>query len=219
MKKLQIIKTSDGSYSIFNPEINEIYHSCFGAIQESRHIFIEAGLGFIQKPEISVLEVGFGTGLNALLAQDWANRNKKKINYFGVEAFPVPSEIISQLNYCKLLSIDKVICEKLHSAKGVKVILNPYFSFEVQYKKLQEIKMHDNQFDVVFFDAFSSEVQPEMWEEHVFRKIENAMKRGGVLTTYSCKGIVKRAMISVGFSIQKLPGPPGKREFLRAIKL
>lgn len=217
--KLQIIETSDGSDSIFNEEINENYHSSFGAIQESKHIFIEACLNFIKKPKLSILEIGFGTGLNALLAMDWSVKNQKNINYFAIEPYPVSAEIISQLNYAEKLFLDKKLFEKLHAEKGKKLAINPFFSIEVQHKTIQDAIFPDKQFDAVFFDAFSPEAQPEMWEESIFKKIAAAMKTGGVLTTYSCKGIVKRALISSGFAIEKLPGPPGKREFLRATKL
>jgi len=219
MKKLQIIETADGSNSIFNAEIKENYHSSFGAIQESQHIFIDAGLSSIQKPEISILEVGFGTGLNALLSMDWALKNKRKINYFGIEAHPVSAEIISQLNYCEKLFIDKKYFEKLHAEKGKKITINPFFSIEAQHKTIQDASFPDKEFDGVFFDAFSPETQPEMWEVGIFKKLAAAMKTGGILTTYSCKGSVKRALLSAGFSIEKLPGPPGKREFLRATKM
>ena len=219
MKRLQIIETSDGSNSIFNAEINENYHSSFGAIQESQHIFINAGLNVVNKQEISILEVGFGTGLNALLALDWAIKNEKKINYLGVEAFPVSPEIISQLNFPEKLFLDKSLFEKLHSGKGSKIKINDMFSILVQHQTIQEIDLPENQFDVVFFDAFSPEVQPELWEISIFKKIAAAMKLGGVLTTYSCKGIVKRALLSAGFSIEKIPGPPGKREFVQCYEI
>lgn len=219
MKRLQIIKTSDGSNSLFNADINENYHSTYGAIQEAQHIFIEAGLHFVRKQDMAILEVGFGTGLNALLTFDWAIRNKKKIHYMGIEAFPVTPEIVSQLNYPEKLLIDKSFFEQLHSGKENNIVVNDLFSILVSYRRIQEIDLPLNQFDIVFFDAFSPEVQPEMWEEAVFTKIAAAMKKDGVLCTYSCKGIVKRVLLSVGFSIEKLPGPPGKREFLRATKL
>lgn len=219
MKKLQIIETADGSNSIFNVEIKENYHSSFGAIQESKHIFIEAGLNFIQKPEISILEIGFGTGLNAILALDWAVKNEKKVNYFGVEAFPVSTELISQLNYAEKLFLDKNYFEKLHTENGKRAFINQFFSIEIQHKTIQKTILPEKEFDAVFFDAFSPEVQPEMWEISVFKKIASSMKTGGILTTYSCKGVVKRAMLSAGFSIEKLPGPPGKREFFKATKL
>lgn len=219
MKNLQIIETADGSNSIFNAEFNENYHSSFGAIQESQHIFIGACLNFVKKTEISVLEIGFGTGLNALLALHWAEKNGVKINYFGIEAFPVSTEIISQLNYAEKMFLDRKVFEKLHTENGKRAFVNQFFSIETQHKTIQETILPDKEFDAVFFDAFSPEVQPEMWEQSIFKKIASSMKTGGILTTYSCKGIVKRALLSAGFSIEKLAGPPGKREFLRATKL
>ena len=216
---LKVIKTADGSDTIFNSAIIENYHSSFGAVQESRHIFIEAGLNQIIKPVIWVLEIGFGTGLNALLTLDWAEKNLKQVHYFGVEAFPVSEEILSKLNYAGLLALDNNLFKKLHSRSRKNITLGSFFTSEVYYEPVQSVSLPDNQFDVVYFDAFSPEVQPEMWDKDIFSKIESSMKLGGLLTTYSCKGNVKRAMTSAGLSIEKLPGPPGKREFLRARKL
>jgi len=212
--------TSDGSHTLFNKEIGEHYHSTFGAITESEHIFIQAGLGAIpkEKTETNVLEIGLGTGLNALLALRWAEKNDKLINYHAIEAFPLGQDIIKKLNYSEVLEMDQNYLQNIHDASSDEKRITNKFCFSFTRLKLEDAIFPTNHFDAVFFDAFSPEVQPEMWTETAFRKIANSMKYGGVLTTYSCKGIVKRALKASGFQIEKLPGPPGKREFLRAQK-
>lgn len=214
------ILTADGSHTLFNSETGEHYHSTFGAITESEHIFIRAGLGAVlkEKPELNVLEIGLGTGLNALLALQWAEENKKRINYHALEAFPLEQETIEKLNYAEVLEINTQDFLKIHALGNLKSLISNRFSFSCDHVKLEHASFPLNQYDVVFFDAFSPDVQAEMWTEVSFRKIFKSMKKGGVLTTYSCKGIVKRALKASGFQIEKLPGPPGKREFLRACK-
>jgi tRNA U34 5-methylaminomethyl-2-thiouridine-forming methyltransferase MnmC len=217
--KMKITFTSDSSHTLFSKQFNENYHSTYGAIQESLHIFIEAGLNSSHQTEIQLLEIGFGTGLNALLALDWSIRKNKKVDYFGIEAFPVDSEILAHLNYCEKLQLEKSVFDQIHASKGTQNKITSLFSACIQNKKIQDMLLPNKLFDVVFFDAFSPEVQPEMWEVELFQKIGFSMKAGGILTTYSSKGMVKRALQSAGFSIEKLPGPPGKREFLRATRL
>lgn len=215
------ILTSDGSHTLFNKEIGEHYHSTFGAITESEHIFIQAGLGAIpkKKKEINVLEIGLGTGLNALLALRWVERNNTVINYHAIEAFPLEQDIIKDLNYLEVLGMDQKYFHAIHSARNQERQISDKFRFSFTVVKLEDAIFPPNHFDVAFFDAFSPEVQPEMWTEPSFQKIFRSMKNGTVLTTYSCKGIVKRALKATGFQIEKLPGPPGKREFLRARKI
>jgi len=214
------IITSDGSHTLFNAEIGEHYHSTFGAVTESEHIFIRAGLGALSSnlKEIRVLEIGLGTGLNALLAMQWAEDNNKLLDYFALETFPIEKEIVDKLNYPELLGINPERFIAIHEAKSGKETISDQFYFAFQQTTLQESILPLNHFDVVFFDAFSPEVQAEMWTKTCFVKIAKAMKQGGILTTYSCKGIVKRALKAAGFQIEKIPGPPGKREFLRAVK-
>jgi len=214
------ILTSDGSHTLFNAKTGEHYHSTFGAVTESEHIFIRAGLDALPagKEQINILEIGLGTGLNALLAFRWAEKHNRQIDYFAVEAFPIEEQVVSELNYSDVLGVDARILPGIHGAKNKKVSLSDYFSIEVQHTTLQEIHFPEERFHLVFFDAFSPDTQPEMWTEACFEKIAKAMKQGGILTTYSCKGTVKRALKATGFQIEKLPGPPGKREFLRALK-
>ena len=219
-KMNNLIITSDGSHTLFNPEIGEHYHSTFGAVSESEHIFIRAGLDAIPSKikHINLLEIGLGTGLNALLAMRWAEKHKREINYFAVEAFPLRKEVLGNLNYAEILEMNPELFSAIHMVGSKKGRLSKYFSFAFQHDKLQDFNLQTETYDLVFFDAFSPDVQPEMWTEDCFMKIAQSMKRGGVLTTYSCKGIVKRVLKSAGFQIEKLPGPPGKREFLRAVK-
>ena len=212
--------SNDGSHTLFSTRFGEHYHSSFGAIQEADHIFIQAALHAvsISKDRINLFEVGFGTGLNALMAYRFAMKNQMHIHYYAVEAFPVDMALVKQLNYPLMLGVEQRVFEKMHEAKETEIEVSPFFKLTVFKSRLQTVELKDDFFDVIFFDAFSPETQPEMWQQNCFDKIYRSMKTGGVFTTYSCKGIVKRALKSVGFFIEKLPGPPGKREFVRAIK-
>lgn len=221
MKKVnRLHNTDDASHTLFNIELGEYYHSTYGAIQESEHVFIQSGLDLFVKHNstINIFEVGFGTGLNALLCLDWAEKNKIKIQYQAVELYPITVEQAKELNYPGLLNISDNIFLKMHKIPEKRLILSEHFSLQKHLVALLDLELMSNHFDLIFFDAFSPDVQPEMWTVEVFSKIAFSMKRGGVLTTYSCKGIVKRALKSAGFEIEKLPGPKGKREILRGIK-
>ena len=213
------VTSRDGSHTLYSSRFGEHYHSTFGAIQESNHIFIEAALNSIARgtKSINLFEVGFGTGLNALLAYRYAEQYQVKINYVSVEAFPLSDDTVKQLNYPSLFGIAPSLLRNMHSKKGSLIDISTFFKITVFEIPLQEHIFRDDYYDVVFFDAFSPEVQPEMWSEKVFKDIFESMSRGGVLTTYSCKGVVKRALKAAGFYIEKLPGPPGKREFIRAV--
>ncbi len=211
--------TSDGSATLYNPTSGEHYHSTFGAIQESRHIFIEAGLSlFLKQSHISLFEVGFGTGLNALLSMKLGEEQGVNIHYTAVELYPIFPEESQQLNYPSLLEMDASLFLRMHESPQMQTSLTVHFYLEKIHEPFQELLFEPELFDVVYFDAFSPESQPEMWTEEGFEKLYQAIKPGGVLVTYSCKGLVKRALKSAGFRIEKLPGPPGKREFLRAWK-
>jgi len=221
--KREIIQTEDGSVTIFIPELNECYHSIHGAVNESNHIFIEAGLKFVLKNQtsINILEVGFGTGLNAFLTAVNCRDLAYTIYYIGVEPFPLVIEEIEKLNYAE-------VCGNKENADYLKKIhLLPWeeqgwigdnFSLLKRKKKIEEASLPDNVFDLVYFDAFAPSVQPELWKQSIFEKLFNSMKSGGVLVTYSSKGDVKRALKACGFQIEKLPGPKGKREFCRGVK-
>jgi len=217
--KSELILTEDGSNSLYVPEIDECYHSSHGAIQESRHIFIEAGLKQCEKSEINVLEVGFGTGLNAFLTMIQAERSGKQIQYVSLEKYPVETEKALQLNYPEELLSEKRSCfELMHlSDWNKKVQLTPFFSLEKVETDFTQYTPVDK-FDIVFFDAFSPEKQPEMWTQERFGLIYKYCNDAAILTTYCAKGVVRRAMQAAGFTVERLTGPPGKREILRGIR-
>ncbi len=217
----QIVVTKDGSSSIYLPAFNEHYHSSHGAVQESRHVFMEMGWKPVaeKQDEISILEVGFGTGLNAFLVlQECLENSAKHVVYTSPEAYPVSVEDAEKLNY----AVDPASKEnflRLHRAAwNTGETILPNFTLEKLNTTLQEFSPAENSFDLVFFDAFAPRVQPELWTEEVFAKLFRAMKPGGILVTYCAKGDVRRNMIKAGFTVERLPGPPGKREMLRATK-
>jgi tRNA U34 5-methylaminomethyl-2-thiouridine-forming methyltransferase MnmC len=231
--KRKIITTSDGSKTIQIEDWNEQYHSIHGAIQEANHVFIKHGLLFYlegchtersrsekSSQPINILEIGFGTGLNAFLTFLKAKELQQPINYVGVEAYPVKTEEIQQLNYVELISEkNKEEFEKMHSIPWEEQNkISPVFTLEKQEKFFKDIT-DENSFDIIYFDAFGARVQPELWTEDIFAIMYNAIKDNGVLVTYSAKGSVRRAMQAVGFTVERLPGPPGKREMLRARKM
>lgn len=221
MLNRSIIITEDGSSSLYVPSLNEAYHSIHGAIQESEHIFIAAGLNaeiFSSMKNIKIFEVGFGTGLNALLTIIYAEN--RIVNYHTIELYPLQEFEWKQLNYSVLEKKNKQIFYDLHQSPW-EIITNITDSFTLLKNNIamQNISLSENEYDLVYFDAFSPDSQPEMWSESVFLTIFKAMKSGGILMTYSTKGIVKRTLQNVGFKIEKLAGPPGKREILRAYKL
>jgi tRNA U34 5-methylaminomethyl-2-thiouridine-forming methyltransferase MnmC len=220
MSEAGLILTEDGSHTLYNPEIGEPYHSIFGAIQESQHVFIDCGLYHTdgKKATLNVLEIGFGTGLNALLSLKWAQEHKTSIHYHSLEPHPLSLKDAAKLNYPELTGMNREDFITLHSPAEERIKINNYFNLKKSLLLIQDAELPADHFDVVFFDAFSPEVQPEMWTEDVFGKIAAATREGGILTTYSSKGIVKRALRSVGFKVERLPGPPGKREILRAVK-
>ncbi len=221
--KRELLKTADGSTTIHLPEINEQYHSKHGAIQESKHVFIKKGLDKVSELEknISILEIGFGTGLNALLTYFEAKTNALVINYTTVEAFPVVDSEWKALNYGALVDGKKgqEVFYNLHEVPWEeKNKISDFFDITKQEKKFENIT-DSNKYDLVYFDAFGARVQPELWTETIFEIMYQAMKTNGVLVTYSAKGSARRAMQAVGFTVERLEGPPGKREMLRAIKL
>jgi len=216
----KIIVTADGSSTIHLPEWDENYHSKHGAIQEAKHVFIKSGLSLFTEQNISVLEIGFGTGLNGFITFLEAPKRKLIIDYVGVEAYPVSAEEIEKLNYVSELNAEefKEVFSEMHLQKwDGKNKLSSNFSLTKRKQFFDEIK-DENTFDLIYFDAFGARVQPELWTEEIFEAMYKSLKNGGVLVTYCAKGSVRRAMLKVGFSIEKLAGPPGKREMLRATK-
>lgn len=218
--KREIIITKDGSTTIHLPDWNETYHSKFGAIQEAEHVFIKNGLDLFKESNISILEIGFGTGLNAFITLLEAEKRKQIINYVGVEAYPVLNEEIKSLNYSKELNVEEKqeLFIKFHETEWEKEnLITKNFLLKKRKQFFDKIDDVDT-FDLIYFDAFGFRVQPELWSEEIFDKMYKALKKGGVLVTYACRSSIKNAMLSVGFTIEKLPGAPGKREMLRAKK-
>lgn len=218
--KREIIITSDGSTTIHLPEWNEQYHSKHGAIQEAYHVFIENGLRAFKKSKITILEIGFGTGLNSFITYLEAQKSNLIIDYVGIEAYPVKVEEIEKLNYVDELQA-KAFADDfslMHSLSwNIKHDLSTTFSLTKREQFFDKIEDEDT-FNLIYFDAFGARVQPDLWTVKIFKKMYNALKSNGILVTYSAKGSVRRAMQEVGFEVERLPGPPGKREMLRGTK-
>jgi len=220
--KRELLTTADGSTTIHLPEWNEQYHSKHGAINEAKHVFIEMGLRhFISKQtkdKLSVLEMGFGTGLNAFLTYLFSKEVLITISYTGVEAYPVLLDEVERMNYPQLLGASLEDFLILHQAPwSEKTTVFNNFSLTKLQMFFAQIEEKET-YDVIFFDAFGARVQPELWTKSIFMKMFNALLPEGVLVTYSAKGSVRRAMMQVGFLVERLPGPPGKREMLRGTK-
>ncbi len=212
--------TADGSTTIHIPEWDEQYHSKYGAIQEAKHVFIKNGLSLFSDQKISILEIGFGTGLNCFITFLEAAKMKLKIDYVGVEAYPLVADEVEKMNYVDQLNANEFsnVFSQMHQQDWeIKCELSPDFSLKKRKLFFKEIN-DENKFNLIYFDAFGASVQPELWTEEIFGKMHKALKSGGVLVTYSAKGSVRRAMLAVGFLVEKLPGPPGKREMLRGKK-
>lgn len=217
--KREIITTADGSTTIFIPEWEESYHSKHGAIQEAYHVFIQHGFSLFTKKNVSILEIGFGTGLNAFITFMEAQKSEIAVRYTGIEAYPISTEEAKQLNYSNYFdSSYQNIFELIHACSWEQNIqLSAQFSLQKNKLFFQEIAF-ENTFDLIYFDAFGYGVQPELWSVEIFKKMYVALKEKGVLVTYACRTSIKNAMLEAGFQIEKLPGALGKREMLRATK-
>jgi tRNA U34 5-methylaminomethyl-2-thiouridine-forming methyltransferase MnmC len=218
--KREILTTQDGSTTIHLPDWDESYHSKHGAIQEAYHVFIKNGLSLFEQKAISILEIGFGTGLNAFITYLEAEKVNQNIDYVGVEAYPILLDEALQMNYVSELNAsDKApVFNKMHqNSWNEKQIISENFTLTKRQQFFQDIVDID-QFDLIYFDAFGFRVQPELWSFEIFQKMFTSLKSGGVLVTYACRSSIKRAMLDCGFLVEKLPGAPGKREMLRAIK-
>jgi tRNA U34 5-methylaminomethyl-2-thiouridine-forming methyltransferase MnmC len=218
--KREIIQTLDGSTTIHIAEWDECYHSKHGAIQEAQHVFIKNGLSLFQNSTISILEIGFGTGLNAFITLLESKKMQQSIDYVGVEAYPISVDEVLLMNYVTELNVsqESATFDKMHESNwGEKIVLREDFSLTKRKQFFEEIDDVD-QFDLIYFDAFGYRVQPELWSTAIFEKMYKALKANGVLVTYAARGVVKRSMIEVGFTVEKLAGPPGKREMFRARK-
>ncbi len=219
----KFVLTKDGSHTIFVPELNETYHSTHGAIQESHHVFIQNGLVFTftgGKKNIRIFELGFGTGLNALLTLIQARNNQISVDYQSIEAFPLELPEIAQLNYTDQLGAAFTEdWQAIHHASWhtwSKIL--PNFRLRKIHAKIQDVTL-DGAFDLCYFDAFAPSKQPEIWEITILEKVGNALVNGGVLVTYCSRGQLKRDLKTLGFDVETLPGPPGKKEMVRATKI
>ena len=225
----KVITTADGSSTIQIEDWNEQYHSVHGAIQEANHVYIKHGFLFYcetennlrqlsPEVEINILEIGFGTGLNALLTLLKSEDLNLNVNYTGVEAYPISTKELDRLNYTKELEIKDSTLKDMHDLPWeIKNQISESFSLKKQQGRFENIS-EKNKYDVIYFDAFGPRVQPELWTEQIFKKMYLALRKNGVLSTYSAKGSVRRNLKSVGFEVERLQGPPGKRHMLRAVK-
>jgi tRNA U34 5-methylaminomethyl-2-thiouridine-forming methyltransferase MnmC len=219
--KQEIIKTADGSDTLYVKDIDEHYHSTFGAIQESMHVFINAGLLTCDKTSLTVFEAGFGTGLNVWLTFLHSLKNGLKIRYSSIEKYPLSSELYESLNYPLCLDEKKDTFLRIHKASwNDEIKLSDNFSLHKFQSDLTNFDFSPIQdIDLIYFDAFSPEKQPELWDEAIFRSLYDHTSARGKLVTYCAKGSVRRSLIKAGFITERIPGPPGKREMLRATKL
>lgn len=218
--KRTIITTSDGSTSLKMEQWDETYHSVHGAIQESLHVYIQNGFNRIDKQHIRILEMGFGTGLNAFLSYVNAVEQQKQISYCGIEGFPLNKEEIACLNYANQeeWQVHQPMFKAMHALEwGTEQALDAHFTLKKVASTFEDVVITDR-FDLVYFDVFGYPFQPELWSEAIFQKVYDALDSGGVLVTYACRGPIRRAMKAVGFEPEKVPGPPGKREMLVAWK-
>lgn len=217
MNHLSIITTNDGSPTICNEITGDTYHSIHGAVQESNHVFIKHGLEYFfktyAKSKITILEVGLGTALNALLTYQYGKQFNLSIDYFALEAFPLEKSLYNKIDY----GSDSEVLVQFHESDWEQTIrISQNFNFTKHQTKLEEADLSRGLFDVVFYDAFAPNSQPELWTAEVFEKVSSWMTRPSILTTYCAKGEVKRSLKSMGFIVENLPGPPGKREMVRA---
>ncbi|MCK5171566.1 MAG: tRNA (5-methylaminomethyl-2-thiouridine)(34)-methyltransferase MnmD [Bacteroidales bacterium] len=215
-----VIKTDDGSNTLYSHEYKEHYHSTFGALEESVYVYIQAGLNYCQLKSIKIFEVGFGTGLNTILTYIESIKRNLSVEYTAIELFPVSLEIINQLNYTEFLSADqKDVYSKLHTYKwNENIKISGNFTFRKINLDFNNY-IFSNKYDIIYFDAFAPDKQPEMWSTENFTKIHEALNSQGILTTYSSKGMVKKNLRSAGFKVSRLSGPIGKRHILRAERI
>lgn len=217
----KIIQTKDGSNSLESTQFEATYHSIHGAIQETQTVFIDAALQYkaATQQELSILGIGFGTGLNAFMTYLEAQKQGLHIKYTAVEAYPISLETAQQLNYPTVLGVEAAQQQflDLHQHSNTTISLSPTFEFCKQVSRFETLDYHEA-FDIIYYDAFAPSVQPELWEAPLLQKMYQALKPTGVLTTYCAKGVVKRTLKSLGFKVEGIPGPIGKREMTRAIK-
>jgi tRNA U34 5-methylaminomethyl-2-thiouridine-forming methyltransferase MnmC len=221
---LELVKTADGSNTIYNPQVGENYHSKNGALQESRHVFLNAGLQYFldnnPTKQVSVLEVGFGTGLNFLLTADFCTDNQIELNYTGIEAYPLTDELMGSTGYNQYTTPKtwESLLKNYQPALIKSTALNLFVNLQIASRQLLNFRSNDK-FDVIYFDAFAVAHQPEMWNEEAIGHTISFLKPGGVFVTYAITGNLKRMLKGLGLQIQKIPGAAGKREMLRAVAI
>lgn len=216
-----LLVTGDGSHSIRSPQYGAAYHSIHGAIKESEVVFIRSGLEFastLTDDTLKVFEMGFGTGLNALLTKQWAEKHRRHVYYFSIELHPLDDASVSLLNYGQLLSAQDDFLRLHQVAWNQDVALSPFFTLHKCTGNILEMKINPG-FHAVYYDAFAPGTQPELWDEDAFRKMHQTLITGGALVSYCAQGAFKRNLKSAGFTVETLPGPPGKREMTRGIKM
>jgi len=216
----ELIITSDGSHTIYVPELDEHFHSVHGAVQESVFIFINNGFKFCKADPVSILEIGFGTGLNALLTAINSVSGKREVNYTSVEKYPVDKKIISSLNHHEFVGENgREIFNLIHSSPW-NISMNICKNFNLKKIEADFTKERlPGRYDLIYFDAFGPDKQPEMWTREMFAGMSDVMNKNGIFVTYSAKGDVKRNLKACGFDVTLLPGPPGKRQMIRAVKI
>ena len=220
----EIRTTSDGSKTLYINDLNENYHSHHGALQEAQHVFIDNGFNLIYDYEINILELGLGTGLNVLVTIDEFMKTDKNhiIHYFTIEKYPVNEEEVRELDYAAIFQKPEMaeINQRIHSCnwnESIEIIPNFFLTkYHCDFFELESIEMP--KINLVYFDCFGARVQPDLWEKPIFEMVANKMKIGGLLTTYSSKGSVRRILKELNFNVEKKAGPPGKREMINAIK-
>jgi len=219
--KRKIVITADGSSSIFIPELDESYHSMHGAIQEANHVFINNGLAHIESEKVRVFELGYGTGLNAILTLAYGLQNGMEIQYDAIDAHPVENKLIEQLNYIDLIEGDyKSEFDRLHYSEWDENIeIMNHFNLQKIHCRIQDHNFGEKRYNIIYFDAFGPRAQPDMWLPEVLNKMYQALIKGGALLTYCAQGQFRRNLRSIGFKVEILKGPPGKREMTRAIRL
>jgi tRNA U34 5-methylaminomethyl-2-thiouridine-forming methyltransferase MnmC len=215
----QLFTTSDGSHTLFVPELNEHYHSIYGAVQESNHIFINTGFDFCRADPLNIFEVGFGTGLNALLTAVKSRNEDRIVNFTTIEKYPVTEDVTCLLNHYRFAGSEgKEIAGLIYSSAWDTIVkITDNFNLMKIRGDFREISLKGT-YDLIYFDAFGPDKQPEMWTMKIFEKIAEITKKDGVFVTYSAKGDVKRKLKACGFNVSLLPGPPGKRQMIRAVK-
>jgi tRNA U34 5-methylaminomethyl-2-thiouridine-forming methyltransferase MnmC len=217
----KVIRTEDGSNTIYDDELLETYHSTHGAIQESRHVFINAALAQANQPEIRILEVGFGTGLNALLAMEYALQQNSSIEMTSIESDPLDAKLITRLNYPDHLDHEngRMLFDWIHSQPwNTAAIFNARFSLCKERADWHSYKPTEDYYTIVFYDAFAPSKQIDMWSLNCIEKACNSLQKGGIFVTYSARGQLKRDLANAGMEVETLSGPPGKKEMVRAVK-